>query len=309
MRENMDNNFDDFFGAFDGADGYQTDAAEVDTEETVTDTSEVSEEEQVSETTEGSESGETNDNVNEQEAEEVAAESSEETEKPISEQKFVVKVNKETREVSYQDAPAWIQKGMDYDRVKGQLENEQKHGQELQTKLDEQKQIMDVLELAAEDSGMSIPELMEHVHLGMLMGKGMTEKEAKAELRALRAEKQVKNVTDKNASTEETAVSATGDNRAQREVEEFMRNFPGVSLTDDDIQKMKPDVQNGMSMTAAYLKMENARLKAEAEQQKQKDAAAAQIKKNRAKATGSQSDSGGQRTRTAEDDFFSAFEK
>lgn len=309
MSETMDTNFDDFFGAFDGGDGNQTDAVDTEAEEAVETTGEVESEEQDSEAAEDSESGETNENVNEQEAEEAAAEGEQEAEKPISEQKFVVKVNKETREVSYNDAPAWIQKGMDYDRVKGQLENEQNRGNELQTKLDEQKPIMDVLELAAEDSGMSIPELLEQVHLGMLMGRGMTEKEAKAELRALKAEKQVKTNAEKATPAKEEKAEPSDEHRAQREVEEFMRNFPGVSLTDDQIQKMKPDVQNGMSMTAAYLKMENARLKAEAEQQKQKDAAAAQIKKNRAKAPGSQRDSGGQRTRTAEDDFFAAFEK
>ena len=310
MSETMDTNFDDFFGAFDGDDGYQTDAAEAETEKVVEDTSEVEETEEVSETAEDSESDETNDNVNEQEAEEAAAESQQEAEKPIPEQKFVVKVNKETREVSYQDAPAWIQKGMDYDRVKGQLESEQKLGRELQTKLDEQKPIMEILELASETSEMSIPELLDSVQLGMLMGKGMTEKEAKAELRALKAEKQVKTNAEKPAPVkEEPAPAAEEDNRAKREVEEFVRNFPDVSLTDEQIQKMRPDVQNGMSMTAAYLKMENARLKAEAEAQKQKDAAAAQIKKNRSKATGSQRDSGGQRTKTAEDDFFAAFEK
>ena len=311
MSETMDTNFDDFFGAFGSDDGYQTDAAETDADEVVEDTSEVEAEEQDSETAEGSESDETNENVNEQEAEEAAAESNEEAEKPISEQKFVVKVNKETREVSYQDAPAWIQKGMDYDRVKGQLENEQKLGRELQTKLDEQTPIMEILELAAETSEMSIPDLLESVQLGMLMGRGMTEKEAKAELRALKAEKQVKTNAEKPATAKEepAATASAEDNRAQKEVEEFMRNFPGVSLTDEQIQKMRPDVQNGMSMTAAYLKMENARLKAEAEAQKQKDAAAAQIKKNRSKATGSQRDSGGQRTKTAEDDFFAAFEK
>lgn len=310
MSETMDTNFDDFFGAFDGDGGYQTDAAEAETEEVVEDTSEVEETEEVSETAEDSESDETNDNVNEQEAEEAAAESQQEAEKPIPEHKFVVKVNKETREVSYQDAPAWIQKGMDYDRVKGQLESEQKLGRELQTKLDEQKPIMEILELASETSEMSIPELLDSVQLGMLMGKGMTEKEAKAELRALKAEKQVKTNAEKPAPVkEEPAPAAEEDNRAKREVEEFVRNFPDVSLTDEQIQKMRPDVQNGMSMTAAYLKMENARLKAEAEAQKQKDAAAAQIKKNRSKATGSQRDSGGQRTKTAEDDFFAAFEK
>lgn len=310
MSENMDTNFDEFFGTFEGEDGYQTDTAEDSAADEVEDTSEETEDEQDSETAEDSESGETNENVNEQDAEEVSAESKQEDEKPISEQKFVVKVNKETREVSYQDAPAWIQKGMDYDRVKGQLESEQKLGRELQTKLDEQKPIMEILELASETSEMSIPELLDSVQLGMLMGKGMTEKEAKAELRALKAEKQVKTNAEKPAPVkEEPAPAAEEDNRAKREVEEFVRNFPDVSLTDEQIQKMRPDVQNGMSMTAAYLKMENARLKAEAEAQKQKDAAAAQIKKNRSKATGSQRDSGGQRTKTAEDDFFAAFEK
>ena len=310
MSESMDNIYDDFFGAYDGDDGYQTDAAEAETDEVVEDTSEVDAEEQGSETAESSESDETNDNVNNQEAEEVAAESKQKDEKPVSEQKFVVKVNKETREVSYEDAPAWIQKGMDYDRVKGQLENEQKLGRELQTKLDEQKPVMELLELAAESSEMSIPDLLESVHLGMLMGKGMTEKEAKAELRALKAEKQVRNNAEKAAApVKEEKAENTEDNRAQREVKEFMRNFPGVSLTDEQIQKMKPYINDGMSMTAAYLKMENARLEAEAAQQKQKDAAAAQIKKNRSKAPVSQRDSGGQRAKSAEDDFFAAFEK
>ena len=309
MSENMDTNYDDFFGAYDGDDGYQTGAAEETTEETVTDTSEVEEEEQSSEVEEGSESGETNDNVNEQEAEKVTAESKQEDEKPVSEQKFVVKVNKETREVSYQDAPAWIQKGMDYDRVKGQLETEQKHGQELQTKLDEQTPIMEILELAAETSEMSIPELLESVQLGMLMGKGMTEKEARAEMRALKAERQVKNNAEKAAPTKEENAAPSEENRAQREVQEFMRNFPGVTLNDEQIQKMKPYINGGMSMTAAYLKMENVRLEAEAAQQKQKDAAAAQSKKNRSKAPVSQRDSGGQRAKSAEDDFFAAFEK
>jgi hypothetical protein len=309
MSENMDTNFDDFFGTFDDGDGYQTDSTEDTADEVVDDTSE-DVEEQDSEAAEDSEGGETNDNVNEQEAEEVAAESKQEDEKPISEQKFVVKVNKETREVSYQDAPAWIQKGMDYDRVKGQLENEQRNGQELQSKLDAQKSIMDVLELAAENSGLDIPQLLTHVRKGLLIGQGMSEKEAEAEIRAQDAERRAQSAAGQRAATaEKEPAQEPVDNRAEREVQEFMRNFPDVTLTDEQIEKMRPDVQNGLSMTAAYLKMENARLKAEAEAQKQKDAAAAQIKKNRAKAPGSQRDSGGQRTKTAEDDFFAAFEK
>ena len=307
MSETMDTNFDEFFGTFEGEDGYQTDTAEDFAADEVEDTSEETVNEQDSETAEDDESGETNENVNEQDAEEVAAEDKQEDEKPISEQKFVVKVNKETREVSYQDAPAWIQKGMDYDRVKVQLESEQTKGQELQTKLDEQKPVMDILELAAETSGMSIPQLITHVRKSMLMGQGYSEKEADAEIRAQDAENRAKGAVSHTAPAAETTKEDT--NRAQKEVEEFMRNVPGVTLSDEQIEKMRPFVQEGKSMTAAYLMMENARLKAEAEVQKQKDAATAQIKKNRAKAPGSQRDSGGQRTKTVEDDFFAAFEK
>ena len=307
MSENMDTNFDEFFGTFEGEDGYQTDTAEDSAADEVEDTSEETEDEQDSETAEDSESGETNENVNEQDAEEVAAESKQEDEKPISEQKFVVKVNKETREVSYQDAPAWIQKGMDYDRVKGQLENEQTRGQELQTKLDEQKPVMDILELAAENSGLSIPQLLIHVRKSMLMGQGYSEKEADAEIRAQDAESRAKGAASHTAPAAEAPKEES--NRAQKEVEEFMRDFPGVTLSDEQIEKMRPFVQEGKSMTAAYLMMENARLKAEAEAQKQKDAATAQIKKNRAKAPSSQRDSGGQRTKSVEEDFFAAFEK
>ena len=310
MSETMDTNFDDFFGTFDDGDGYQTDSAEDNVAEAVEDTSDDTAEEQDSDAAEGSEDGETNEDVNNQDAEEVAAEEKQEDDKPVSEQKFVVKVNKETREVSYQDAPAWIQKGMDYDRVKGQLESEQTRSNELQTKLDEQKSVMDILESAAESSGLEIPQLLNHVRKSMLMGQGMSEKEAEAEIRAQDAESRAKALPEqKSAPAAKEPVEEPEDNRAQREVDEFIRNFPGVTLSDEQIEKMRPDVQNGMSMTAAYLKMENARLKAEAEAQKQKDAAAAQIKKNRAKAPGSQRDSGGQRTKTAEDDFFAAIEK
>ena len=62
-----------------------------------------------------------------------------------------------------------------------------------------------------------------------------------------------------------------------------------------------------MSLTNAYLKMENARLAAELAEKQHKDAADEQNRKNRAKAVGSQRDSGAKRQRTAEDAFFDTF--
>ena len=166
--------------------------------------------------------------------------------------------------------------------------------------------------MAAEQGSMSVEQLLENVHVNLLVGKeGMTEKEARAEIRAAKAEKKAEALSEKQEKR--SSAEAEPDGRAEREIAEFARNFPGVQLSDEQIEKMKPDVQSGMSMTNAYLKMENARLAAELDAQKQErerqQAAAAQNKKNRAKAPGSQRDSGGQRTKDAFDDFFDAYEK
>jgi hypothetical protein len=97
--------------------------------------------------------------------------------------------------------------------------------------------------------------------------------------------------------------------RMNRDVAEFQKEFPGVELSSDQIKKMGPDIRNGMSMVNAYRKMKDAEKDAEIAELKRQLEAAGQNKKNKAKTPGSMKDSGGQRKKTAEDDFFSAFEK
>jgi hypothetical protein len=248
------------------------------------------------------------------EPEEGGAEGKQEGDKAISEQKFVVKVNKETREVSYQDAPAWIQKGMDYDRVKGQLETAQQEQATLQAEVDKYKPHVTLLEQAAEAAGVSLDQMLESVQLGMFRSKGMSDAEARAELRNLRLERQIQDLAKQNqkpSAAEPVQKPETDEkaDRAQRDIDEFSRVFPDVQLTEDLVAKLVPDVQKGMSLTSAYLKMENQRLQTEAQQRQQQEAAKKQNTKNRAKTPGSMNDSGGQRTKDAFDDFFGAFEK
>ena len=304
---NTDEFFDSVDGIFDFDDegGNQTepaeDTAEVETTEEPAADGGAEDDQQAQEEPE---SGEPSEEEHGNGAENGGAEGEPEPEKPVSEQKFVVKVNKETREVSYQDAPAWIQKGMDYDRVKGQLEAQLQSNQTLQAEIDKHKPVLEVLELAAQQSGMDLEQMVETVHIGLLKSKGMTEAEAKAEIRAAKAEKQVKDLTEKQKpAQEETPPAEDVTARAQREFAEFRENFPEVQLNDELIEKLAPDVQKGMSLTSAYLKLENARLKAEAEAQKQKEAAAAQNRKNRAKTPGSQRDSGGSKNADLADIF------
>ena len=308
MSETMDTNFDDFFGAFDDGDGYQTDSAEDNAAEAVEDTSDDTAEEQDSDAAEGSEDGENSEGENTKESSEEVTETESEVEKPISEQKFVVKVNKETREVSYQDAPAWIQKGMDYDRVKGKLD-------EVQTEYDKYKPHMEILEQAAEAAGTTVESMLEAVQIGMIKQKhqGITDAEARAELRNIRLEKQIQAMSQqKQQPAQDSEKKSEPDekaDRAQRDIEEFTRYFPNVKLTEELVNKLVPDVQKGMSLTSAYLKQENERLVAAAKQQQTEAAAKSKNKQNRANTPGSQRDSGGSKTKSAFDDFFGAFEK
>lgn len=307
--ENMDTGFAEFAAAF-GDDSYQSDTVEETaetepTEETASDGGE----EATEETQDAPESAETADEVTDGEAEEDGAEGAPEDDGGTPEQKFTIKVNKEEREVDLQEMTELAQKGADYDRVKGQLETERQNTQTLQAELDKQKPLMEILELAAEQGGMSIEQLLENVHIGLLKGKGMSDAEAKAEIRAARAEKQVKTMTEQQ--TQKQATEDEQAQRAQREIAEFARNFPDVPLSEELVGKLASDVQAGMSLTAAYLKMENTRLREEAAQreaqQKMQQEAAAQNKRNRARAPGSQRDSGGQQTKSDFDDFAKAF--
>jgi hypothetical protein len=107
----------------------------------------------------------------------------------------------------------------------------------------------------------------------------------------------------KTEAEPEQAPADTKAERAQREIEEFARNFPDVKLTEELVGKLVPDVQKGMTLTSAYLKMERDQFKQQLAQQTAERKAAEQNKKNRAKAPASMRDSGGGRTKDLSDIF------
>lgn len=304
--DNLDTSYDEFFGAFEGADGNQTETEDT-AEETVTaEDGEDSAEEVSTEPEDGESAGE----VTDEDAEEDATEDGKEPPKENPAQKFTIKVNKETREIGLSEMTELAQKGADYDRVKGQLDTSRQNEQALQAKIDEQKPFMDFLEAAAEQTKKPMKDLVHDLHKNLLMtSKGMSEAEAESEIRAVIAEKQVKDLTDQNSKQGKEEPAEDGLDRAQQEIAEFAKTFPDVQITDDLLEKLMPDVHAGMSLTSAYLKQENAKLLAQIDAEKQKQAAAKQNQKNRSKTPGSQRDSGGQNTRDAFDGFFDAFEK
>lgn len=309
----MENGFDEFFEAFDGdsgEDGNQTGAAEpVDSaEEETGEEAETGVTRQEGE--EASESGENESDEDAADSKEKPAEESADPDKGIPDQKFTIKVDKETREVGLAEMTELAQKGAAFDRVRGQLETERGENQRLSNELAQQSEYMGVLKLMAEQAKMDMPDLLQQLHVELLKGQGMTEAEAKAEIRAAKAEKQLKAMNEQQEKSQKQEQENTaGEDRARKEIAEFQKAFPDVKLTDQQLQAMMPDVQAGMTMTNAYLKMENTRLSEELAQQKKQTEAAEKNRKNRASSAGSQRDSGGQRTRDAFEDFFDAFEK
>lgn len=297
--ENEGMDFEEFFSAYDAPgedDGNQTDP------ETV-------EEETDGSTQEAEESPETGDESSEESTPEQEKKPDDGTPETAPEpQKFTIKVNKGTREVELPEMTELAQKGADYDRVKGQLETSRTNEANLQKTVDEQSPIMEVLQLAAKDAGVDVADLVDSIHVGLLKGKGMTEAEARAEIRAAKAEKAVNDLKNKHAQ-EENPETDSNQERAKREIAEFQTAFPGVQLNQETLDKLAPDVQNGMTLTSAYLKMENARLTAELAEQKRALEAEKQNQKNRRQAAPGQNDSGGGRVKDAFEDFFTAFEK
>lgn len=306
MEEN-NTGFSEFAEAFGVEGDYQTgDAAAEQTEETTTDTEGTAQEAQEAPTAE-----ETEDAADGQESEENGAEETPEAVNPVSEQKFAIKVDKETREVGIEELKTLAQKGAAFDRAKEQLTEARQTVQTLQAELDSNKPIAELVRRVAKDISTTPEELLKRVQVNWRMSKGETEKEALARIEAAEANRKLEAL----ARQQKPAQESTQD-RAKREVAEFREKYPDVEITPELMKAVGEDVQKGVSLSEAYQKVQAAKKDAEvqalkdeiAKLQKQMEADK-QNKKNRATSPGSQRDSGGQANKSEFDDFLSAFGK
>lgn len=289
----------DFEAAFSEEDGNQTEPAE----ETTGD--------EPGEGAEGTETGEEGgeDTATEETGDEGEGEPSEGDDggnTPAAEDSFTIKVNKEERTVTRDEVISLAQKGADYDRVKEQLTQTRQQNQTLLEQAEKNKEVLDVLQMLADGTNMPLDQFVDQLHVNFLVKGGKTEGEAREKIRADRAEKQLNESKSKEttAKSEETAAQ----DRAQREIAEFHKDFPGVELTEELCGKLMADVQSGMSLSNAYRKQEAAKKDAEIAELKRQLEAEKQNKRNRSNSPGSQRDSGGNRSRSPEDEFFAAFE-
>lgn len=304
MNENENVGFEDFESALFGGD-YQIDG-EGEFEETETDDTEDgdviddSADDETSETAEETEEGKTEEE-NSGDPDEDTEKTEDEPQKDSDQQTFTIKVNKEEKTVTLDEMTALAQKGADYDRVKENYTKSQQNVQELQEKLNAltaHQSALDILAIVAEQSGASIDQLAESIYVNLRKNAGISEGEAKGELKSARLEKELNSYKTQKSQPEDDA-----DSRAKRDMEEFQKEYPDVQLTGELIKSLTADIQNGMSLSAAYRKFERQQSAAKIADLERRLAAKAQNDKNKKQSPGSQKDSGGRRTRSDYEEF------
>ena len=306
MEENT-NDFEEFAAAFN--DGYQTGEEEQqENSETETQDAETSEEGSQS-ASEGPDSEQTDDPDVEHTED---GNGQEKPQDPPQEQKFAIKVNKESREVGLSEMTELAQKGADYDRVKGQLATARDDLEKVKAQFEESRKISELLKRIAEDIGVPEEDMLRRVHINWRMNKGESEKEAIAHIESENAKRELNEL--KERQNQEKANSDSVQERASREIAEFRKEYPDVELTKELVEKLMPDVQGGTSLTNAYRKIEAARkdeeanaLRAEIEKLQRQLKAEQQNKKNRSNSPGSQTDAGGRNAKSDFDEFAEAF--
>ena len=220
-----------------------------------------------------------------------------------TEQKFTVRIGEEDREYSLEEMTDLARKGAGYDDLQAQLSQTEQARDQLQTQIDEQQGVFDIMTLLAQKSGSTVNDIAKQLYINFRKHAGASEDAAALELENAQLKKQAEAAPAK----QESQPSDDLNSRAKREVAEFRALHPGVRLNDELVEKLAPDVQKGMSLANAYQKMINDQKAAELKEQERKAAAAAQNAKNKAASPGSQQDSGGRRQKSGVEDFFAQF--
>lgn len=306
MHENEDFGLEDFESAL-FEESYQTDddmdSDDPDVTETDDDTHEPDADDETDSDSDESGEDETEDDSDESEGDD--AEGDDESDGSTNDdQKFTIKVNKEERQVTLVEMTALAQKGADYDRVKEQNTQLRQSNTDLQSKIDsmaEKQGVLDILGIVAEKSGATLESLAESLYVNFRKGAGASEEVAREELKSAKLEKELN--AFKAQQTQQQKQENDAETRAQRDMDEFNREYPDVKLTEELVNKLVPDIQNGMSLSAAYRKYEKAQDSAHIAELERKLAAKKQNDKNKRQSPGSQQDSGGRRTKSDYEEF------
>lgn len=266
--------------------GTYDDWSDIDFSDLTDDTAEVEEEdapeteEPAPDTTEEEEA----DHSEESEAEEKPAEAeTKPDESKEADHSFVLKYMGEEKEVSREEAIALAQKGMDYDRIKGKLD-------EANQLAKSHAEMVEFVNSLASEMGLEPAAFMLEVQAGNIAKKeNISIEEAKRKLELDRREKAIAAKEQEAQSKNEAANAANAQREKIRaELAEFAKAYPNVKADSIPTEVFQTAAKQGVGLTAAYAMHEAKEAKAALEAEKQNA-------KNKARAVGSSSTSGKRR--------------
>lgn len=220
------------------------------------------------------------------------------------EETFEIKVNKETRTVTKSELLTLAQKGADYDRVKQrahEVDGLQAENRELKKFKTDNQLVIDTVSRLAEQSGTSVPDFMKTLRVNLLKASGMSEDAASERVGREDAEMEASRLRRSSPPPQDDAQS-----RAAKDIADFKRLYPDVSLTRDQIAELTPYFESGLTLAEAYQKSQLEAMTQKVSALQARLDAAEKNSANRAKSPGSVRDSGS-KTRTQFDDFWEAY--
>ncbi len=193
---------------------------------------------------------------------------------------FTLKHLDEVRTVNREEVIALAQKGMDYDRIRGRLD------EKVSLENAEAAQALEFVRSMAERSNCSAEDFMDSITAGLRAKADRSDYDSVlAEVKMERREKALSEREQKLAGAQEAAAQKSeADSKRQQDIQNFVAAFPDVKA-ETIPQDVWKEVAKGKSLTEAYAVYEAARLRTELAAEKQNS-------KNRSRTTGSRSTAG-----------------
>jgi len=223
-----------------------------------------------------------------------ASEAGGEAENKAVDQRFTLKHLGEVKEVGTEEMTALAQKGLDYDRQKGDYEAFQKRVNDIGG-IDALRERSAFLEELAAASNVTIEELIDSTRAGILAKKeGIDIKTARERVNLQKRERALEAREQKTAEKEKTDEAAE---KRQADIADFIKAHPNVKA-DEIPEEVWRAVGQGDTLTNAYTQFELKRLREENEKLKARAETAEKNAENRKKSAGSVQSAGAKNTKT-----------
>lgn len=208
-----------------------------------------------------------------------------------SEDSFTLKYMGEEKSVTREEIVPLAEKGMNYDKIKGQLEtarNDLKEFEQVKADLSKRNEQLQYLEELAKEQNMSLDELIENTQVQVMHRK--TGKDMEVCRGIVANERRARELQAQQAKTAEAA-----DTKAKRDADiaDFMKAYPELASDPKNVpDEVWEAVNKGESLLNAYRAYEIKALRAELEQQKAAAAEEKRKQENKSRSTGSQKTKG-----------------